>query len=72
MTCAKSAKSLFIYFPKVSKMIYSELESDFSFAINPASDFDSTSESGSQPDSESDFMNLGVCIFFTLYLHYSK
>ena len=31
-----------------SKMIYSESESDFSFAINSLSDFESASESGSE------------------------
>ena len=34
-------------------MTHSESESDFNFAINSASDFDSTFESGSE--SESDF-----------------
>ena len=51
-----------------SKMTYSESESDFSFAINSASDFDSASES----DFSSVFMNLDICIFFILYLHSSK
>ena len=57
-----------------SKMSYSESESDFSFAINSVSDFDSTSESGSESESDfsSVFMNLDICIFFTLYLHSSK
>ena len=45
------------------------------FAISLVSDFDSTSESKSD-DSESDFnsifMNLGICVFFFLYLHSSK
>ena len=52
-------------------MTYSESESDFCFAINSASDFDSTSESGSESESgfSSVFINLGICIFFTLYLH---
>ena len=36
-----------------SKMTYSQSESDFSFAINSASEFDSASESDSE--SESDF-----------------
>ena len=57
-------------------MTYLESELDFNFAIKSASDFDSTPESGSESDSESDFssvfMNLGVCISFTLYLHSSK
>ena len=61
-----------------SKMTYSESESDFSFAINSVSDFDSASESDSNSESESEsdfssvFMNLDICIFFTLYLHSSK
>ena len=57
-------------------MSYSESESDFSFAINSVSDFDSTFESSSESESESDFssvfMNLDICIFFTLYFHSSK
>ena len=51
-------------------MTYSESESDFSFAINSALDFDPASESES--DFSSVFMNLDICIFFTLYLHSSK
>ena len=57
-------------------MTYSESESDFRFAINPVSGFDSASESDSNYESESDFssafMNLGICTFFILYLHSSK
>ena len=59
-------------------MIYSESESepDFSFAINLVSSFDSAYQSDSESDSESDsslaFMNLDICVFFTLYLHSSK
>ena len=54
-------------------MSHSESEPDFSnFAINLASDFDSTSESKSKSESESDFnsifMNLGICVFFILYV----
>ena len=56
-----------------SKMTYQESESDFSFAINSVSDFDSAFESDSDSKSESDFssvlLNLDICIFFTLYLH---
>ena len=46
-------------------MTYSESESDFNFAINSASGFDSTSESGSESefDFSSVFMNLDTCIF---------
>ena len=54
----------------------SESESDFSFAINSVSNFDSASESGPEFDSGSDFssvfMNLDYCIFFILHLHSSK
>ena len=42
-----------------SKMFYSESESDFSFAINSVSNFDSASESNSESGSDfsSVFMN---------------
>ena len=55
-------------------MTYSESEPNFNFAINSASDFDSTSESGSESESDfsSAFINVDICIFFTLYLHSSK
>ena len=65
-------------------MSYSELESDFSFAINSVSDFDFVSESNSNPESNSEsesesqsdfssvFMNLDISIFFILYLDSSK
>ena len=47
-----------------SKMIYSELElePDFSFAINSVPDFDSASESDSKSDCDSSsvFMNLDI------------
>ena len=50
-------------------MTYSE--TDFSFAINSVSDFDSASESGLTLN-----LNLillqDICIFFILYLHSSK
>ena len=53
-------------------MTYSELESDFNFTINSASDFGSTSEIGLESDSESDFssvfMNL-ACVFFSSYIY---
>ena len=68
----------FFDLPKGSKMTYSESESesDFNFAINSAPDLDYTSEPRSESGSESDFssvfMNIGVCILFTLYLHSSK
>ena len=59
-------------------MSYSKSESDFSFAINSLSGFDSASESGSNYESESEsdfssvFMNLDICVFFILCLHSSK
>ena len=76
----------FFGFPKVSKMtdfvfdLPKESESDFSFAINSLSDFDSASESDSDSESDSEsqsdfssaFMNLDICIFFILYLYSSK
>ena len=56
-------------------MIHSESEPDFSFAINSAPNFDySSSESNSESESDfrSVFINLDICIFFILYLHSSK
>ena len=56
-------------------MSYSELVPDSNFTINSASSFDyssSESESESESDFSSVFMNLDICIFFTLYLHSSK
>ena len=72
MTCSKSTKM----YEFLIKMTYSESESDFSFAINSVSVFDSAFESDSNSESESHFklavMNLDICIFFTLYLDSSK
>ena len=72
LTCLKL--SYMLKHKTESKMIHSE--SDFSFAINSVSDFDSASESSSESESESDFssvfMNLDICIFSILYLHYTK
>ena len=55
-------------------MIYSEWESelDFSFVISLVSDFDSASESEFEFDFSLVFMNLDICIFFTLNLYSSK
>ena len=58
-------------------MFYSDSGPNSDFAIGSVSNFDySSSESNSESESESDFssvfMNLGICIFFTLYLHSSK
>ena len=59
-----------------SKMTYSESPSDFSFAINLVSDFHSASKSdpnsGSEYDFSSEFINLDICMFSILYLHFSK
>ena len=60
-----------------SKMTYSESEPDSNFAISSLSNFGSIfsgskSESKSESEFSSVFLNLGVCIFFTLYLHSSK
>ena len=59
-------------------MFYSESEPDFSnFAHNSASNFDpifceSKSECESESGFSSAFMNLDICVFFTLYLNSSK
>ena len=58
-------------------MSYSELEPDFlNFAINLLSIFAPIFSESKSDDSESDFntifMNLDICVFFTLYLHSSK
>ena len=50
-----------------SKMSYSESELDSNFAINSVS-----SETDSEFDFSSAFMNLDIGFFFTLYLHSSK
>ena len=68
----------FFHLFKVSEMTYSESEPDFfNFVINLLSTFvpifsEYKSESQSESDFSSVFMNLGICIFFTLYLHSSK
>ena len=49
------------------KMSYSESELDSNFAINS-----SESSSESESNSSSVFMDLDICIFFTLCLHSSK
>ena len=53
-------------------MCYSESKPDSSFDINLVPDLDSASESDSESDSSSALMNLDICIFFTLYLNFSK
>ena len=70
LTCLKL--SYMLKHKTKSKMIHSE--SDFSFAINSVSDFDSASESDSEYESDfnSVFVNLDICIFFILYLHSAK
>ena len=53
---------------------YSESGPDSNFSINSASNFDYSSKSNSESESDfsSVFMNLDICIFFILYLHSSK
>ena len=48
-------------------MSYSESELDFNFAINFK--YESETEFKSESESSSEFMNLDICIFFTVYLH---
>ena len=52
-------------------MIHSESELDFSFAINSVPDFDSisNSESESESDFSSVFVNLDICTFFLPYIY---
>ena len=75
----KQVPSLGGFEPKVSKVSYSESVSDFSnFGVNLLSTFapifsECKSESDdSESDSSSVFMNLDICVLFTLYLHSSK
>ena len=54
-------------------MSYSESEPDSNSLSIFASIFcKSESKSDSQSDFNSVFMKLGICVFFTLYLHSSK
>ena len=54
-------------------MPYSESEPDSnSLSIFASIFFKSESKSDSESDFNSVFMNLGICIFFTLCLHSSK
>ena len=55
----------------MSKMSYSESETDSNF-INSLSTFSESESDDSESDFNSVFMNLDICIFFTLYLHSSK
>ena len=57
----------------ISKMSYSESEPNPNSLSIFASIFSkSESESDSESDFNSGFMNLRICVFFTLYLHSSK
>ena len=49
-------------------MSYSELELGSNFAINSVSDFDSGSESDPESDSSLAFMNLDICIFYSVFV----
>ena len=55
-------------------MTSSESGLDSNFAINSISNFQSASESKSEPESDfsSVFMNPDICIFLILYFHSSK
>ena len=55
-------------------MFYSKSlsESDFNFAINLLSTFSESESDEADSDFNSLFMNLDICVFFTLYLHSSK
>ena len=55
----------------MSKMSYSDSEPDSKFVIHSLSIF-SESESKSESDFNSIFINLGIFIFFNLCLHSSK
>ena len=56
----------------MSKKSYSESESEPDFSNFVPIFSQSKSESDSEPDFNSMFMNLGICVFFILYLHYFK
>ena len=53
-------------------MSYSESELNSNFVINLVSVVDSASESDSESESSLAFMNLEICVFYTLHLHSSK
>ena len=57
---------------RMSKMPYSELEPDFSYSSSTFASSFSKSKSDPESDFNSVFMKLGICVFFTLYLHSSK
>ena len=64
----KVNKNIWVKFIK-SKTTYSESESDFSFAIDSVSDFDSASESNSESDFSSVFMNLDILSYICIPLN---
>ena len=51
---------------------YSVSDSTSDSDFNSVSDFGSESEFESESDFSLAFMNLDICIFFALYLHYYK
>ena len=55
-------------------MTYLESKLDSNVVINSVSDFDFEFDFESDPESDSSLavMNLEICIFFILYLHFSK
>ena len=53
----------------MSRMSYSESEPDSNLVINLLSTFSESEYDDAESDFNSVFMNLDICIFFTLYLH---
>ena len=56
----------------MSKRSYSESEPDSNSVIKSLSTFSESESDDAESDFNSVFMNLNICIFFTLYLHSSK
>ena len=52
----------------MSKMSYSESEPDSNFVFKSLSTFSESESDDAASDFNSVFMNLDICIFFTLYL----
>ena len=54
----------------MSKMYYLESEPDSNFVINSLSTFSESESDYSESDFNSVLMNLDICIFFNLNLHF--
>ena len=76
LTIKKLLQEQSFYKQRMSKMSYSESKSEPDFSNSLSTFAPIFSESKSESDSESNFnsvfINLGICIFFILYLHSSK